>query len=359
MIKAPKPKKQNKQDIKLTSELIQEYLPELLKIRSPDQLRNMNADALLALILEIKFPPFRVAFKRNLKIWYTNRILTPLIKLRAALRDIIHFLVFEITQISIIAGEFLFDTLKLFWWLFITVFGWAYYFIIAGLVCFHILSPWLRPFRIAWGVTRKDTQRAMPGDSLVPKPLWKYTRGIKIKTEPDKVWPWLLMLGWSRGGFYTHARFLNLFGYKYKNRYELIPDFLDVREGDKMWVHHQWPPFVIQDIQTHRHLVMHVKVDLNEFLPRRKKVNMEVTVAISWQLMIEKLPNKCCKLFVRGRFFHWPATHKLAQKMFGLSLEPKLFVFERAMIKEIKRLAEGKRHYKQLVVQETEFIYEN
>jgi hypothetical protein len=54
-----------------------------------------------------------------------------------------------------------------------------------------------------YGSTARERQASMPGDDLVSKPQFVATHGITIDAAPESVWPWLVQMGWHRGGWYT------------------------------------------------------------------------------------------------------------------------------------------------------------
>jgi hypothetical protein len=43
----------------------------------------------------------------------------------------------------------------------------------------------------------------MPGDNLIPDAA-STTRAITIAAPPEQVWPWLVQLGYGRGGWYSY-----------------------------------------------------------------------------------------------------------------------------------------------------------
>ncbi len=57
--------------------------------------------------------------------------------------------------------------------------------------------------------SRDEQQRAMPGDGLVPEPMFTVTHAITIDAPPERVWPWLSQMGSSRGGWYSYDRIDN------------------------------------------------------------------------------------------------------------------------------------------------------
>jgi hypothetical protein len=59
---------------------------------------------------------------------------------------------------------------------------------------------WIQPWRHCWGATDEEVGRAMPGDDLIPDAA-SITRAITIAAPPEQVWPWLVQLGYGRGGW--------------------------------------------------------------------------------------------------------------------------------------------------------------
>ena len=52
------------------------------------------------------------------------------------------------------------------------------------------------------GATTAEELRALPGDDLVPRPMWEATRVVTIDAPPAEVWPWISQMGYGRGGWY-------------------------------------------------------------------------------------------------------------------------------------------------------------
>ena len=53
------------------------------------------------------------------------------------------------------------------------------------------------------GATAEETTGPLPGDELVAEPDWTATRAVTVAVSPAEVWPWLLQLGYGRGGWYS------------------------------------------------------------------------------------------------------------------------------------------------------------
>jgi|SRR5690242_2987890 hypothetical protein len=57
---------------------------------------------------------------------------------------------------------------------------------------------------ISIAASREERRRALPGDGLVPEPMFTITHAITIDAPPERVWPWLAQMGSSRGGWYSY-----------------------------------------------------------------------------------------------------------------------------------------------------------
>lgn len=102
----------------------------------------------------------------------------------------------------------------------------------------------IRPRQLRWGATDKEVASSLPGDNLVERPTFDATRAVTIAALPDKVWPWLVQLGFRRAGWYSYDWIDNL-GRHSADR--IIPalqgiasgDFIPMGpgEGNGLWVH--------------------------------------------------------------------------------------------------------------------------
>jgi nucleotide-binding universal stress UspA family protein len=61
----------------------------------------------------------------------------------------------------------------------------------------------LRPRLLDWGTSNQERRQALPGDDLVAA-RWQTTRGIDIPAPARDVWPWLVQMGYGRGGWYSY-----------------------------------------------------------------------------------------------------------------------------------------------------------
>ncbi len=63
----------------------------------------------------------------------------------------------------------------------------------------------IRPRLLGWGASRQERHQPLPGDDLIPA-RWQTTRGITISAPAEEIWPWLVQIGYGRGGWYSYDR---------------------------------------------------------------------------------------------------------------------------------------------------------
>jgi hypothetical protein len=76
--------------------------------------------------------------------------------------------------------------------------------VIAGAAALAVYLFWIRPWHLRWGATDAEVERAMPGDDELENPTHVATRAVTIRARPAEIWPWLVQMGYQRGGMYTY-----------------------------------------------------------------------------------------------------------------------------------------------------------
>jgi hypothetical protein len=112
----------------------------------------------------------------------------------------------------------------------------------------------------SYGATRNERRSRLPGDGIVPAPHLVTTHAITIHASPDRVWPWLVQMGWGRGQWYT-ARWVDrlLFPGNGPSADRIVPEWQHLAVGDRIL---DGPPeantaFVVEDLEPNRYLVLH------------------------------------------------------------------------------------------------------
>jgi hypothetical protein len=83
-------------------------------------------------------------------------------------------------------------------------------------------------WRRTWGIDPAEADLPLAGDDLVPQPLAVETRGITIAAPPERVWPWLLQMGFGRGGWYSYDQ-LDMKG---RSAGTIVPEWQSLAVGD-------------------------------------------------------------------------------------------------------------------------------
>jgi hypothetical protein len=90
-----------------------------------------------------------------------------------------------------------------------------------------------RRWCLTWGATPDEATAALRGDEVVPHADLVTTRAIAIDATPERIWPWLVQMGSGRAGSYTYDWLENLFGLDMHSAEVILPQFLDLTEGDE------------------------------------------------------------------------------------------------------------------------------
>jgi hypothetical protein len=92
-------------------------------------------------------------------------------------------------------------------------------------------APLLRRWHRRWGATDEEAGSSFFGDELLSDCQYECTRAIEIAAPPERVWPWLVQVGFGRAGFYSYDLLDNV-GHPSATR--IVPELQDVQVDD--WV---------------------------------------------------------------------------------------------------------------------------
>jgi hypothetical protein len=124
----------------------------------------------------------------------------------------------------------------------------------------------------AYGSTGEERARALPGDGLCPAPLAVTTHATTIEAPPEAVWPWLVQMGWHRGGWYT-APWVDrlLFPDNWAAAERILPELQQLKVGDEIpdGAPETECVLVVDQLEPNRHLVLHSRKHLPPGWERR------------------------------------------------------------------------------------------
>lgn len=113
--------------------------------------------------------------------------------------------------------------------------GWVIvgWFVLANLAV--VYAYLVRPWFLTWGASSADLERAMPADAQIREPMYTTTLAVTIDARPEHVWPWLLQMGYRRGGLYSYDWLDRLFGFLDRpSATRILPEYQDLRVGQEI-----------------------------------------------------------------------------------------------------------------------------
>ena len=173
-----------------------------------------------------------------------------------------------------------------------------------------------------WGATRAELQREMRGDREVPAPDYNTTLAVTVQAPAALVWPWLVQLGYRRGGLYSYDWLDRLFGYlDAPSADRILPEFQQLRVNDQIPIG-RGGGFPVTAIEPARTLVMSGIANGMHWM---------------WELALHPVDGTSTRLISRNRA---EVPNTLAARLFIFVLEPAAFVMTRKMLLNLKHRAE-------------------
>lgn len=152
-----------------------------------------------------------------------------------------------------------------------------------------------------YGSTRGERRRAFPGDEVVVSPDISITHATTVPAPPERVWPWLVQVGWHRAGWYT-PRWVDrlLFPANDVAANEIHPEWQNLAVGD--FVPDGAPEtqcgFTVIDLQEDQHLVLHS----TSHLPLSWRTRGWASVDWTWSFVLEPVDaGRSTRFMVRWR----------------------------------------------------------
>ena len=174
-----------------------------------------------------------------------------------------------------------------------------------------------------WGTTPEDRTRVMPGDAVIINQIHSATHALTIAAPSEDIWPWLVQIGYRRGGLYSYDWLDRLFGYLDRpSANRVLPEFQNLAVGDVIPLG-RGDGFPVTAIEPYRALVLSGASDDFQWV---------------WQFGLYPLDNDRTRLVSRG-------TQRFAKtirwRLFMRVMEPAAFIMTRRMLLGIRRRAEA------------------
>ena len=134
--------------------------------------------------------------------------------------------------------------------------------------------------------TRVERRRPLPGDTIVPEPMFSVTHAITIDAPIQRVWPWLAQMGSDRAGWYSWDAIDN--GAQ-PSALSIVPGLQAVARGDVMpAVPGAKDAFVVAAVDPPHDLVLTAP-------------DGDGGQAVSWEHFLESIDRDRTRLILRGR----------------------------------------------------------
>jgi hypothetical protein len=176
-----------------------------------------------------------------------------------------------------------------------------------------------------WGATPSDLARVMAGDSLLPDPTYSGTTAIIVNAAPEHIWPWLVQIGYQRGGLYSYDWLDRLFGYLDRpSATRILPEFQHLAVGDTIPMG-QGPSWPVAVVEPNRALV----------LDMRNMVGLDWV----WQFGLYPVDETRTRLVSRSRV----RARAIWARLLTHAIEPAGFLMTRRMLLGLKQRSEAQR----------------
>jgi hypothetical protein len=191
----------------------------------------------------------------------------------------------------------------------------------AALPAYYLL---VRRWHARWGATDEEVERAMPGDDLVEDPGDVSTRAVTMRATPADIWPWLLQMGYQRGGLYSNDWIDKVIGVLDEpSSWEILPEFQHLEAGDVIPIGGSGPDWPVKSIEPCKSLVLDIRPE---------------GIDISWSIGLYEIDEKHTRFVLRIRIRMKPLMHVLS--LFPIS-DFGQFLMVRWMLLGIKARAEA------------------
>jgi hypothetical protein len=183
----------------------------------------------------------------------------------------------------------------------------------------------IRRWMNRWGTTPADLSRVMAGDGLLDNATYSGTMAVVVNAKPAHIWPWLVQIGYQRGGLYSYDWLDRLFGYLDRpSATRILPEFQHLAVGDTIPLG-QGPSWPVAVIEPNRALVLDMR-NLGGF-------------DWVWQFGLYPIDESHTQLVSRSRV----RTQTTWARLATYAIEPAGFLMTRRMLLGLKQRAEGLR----------------
>ena len=180
----------------------------------------------------------------------------------------------------------------------------------------------IRYWHQRWGATNAEVESTMLGDNEVKNSTDVTTRAVIVGAPASDIWPWLIQMGYRRGGMYSYDWIDRVFGILDRpSAKEIIPEFQHLEVGDvvPMGSGPNWP---VRAVEPNRLLLFVIE---------------EPGVHVTWSFLLKETDEHHTRLILRVRT---RIAMKPALRLLTPVTDMGAFLMVRKMLLGIKQRAE-------------------
>jgi uncharacterized protein len=176
-----------------------------------------------------------------------------------------------------------------------------------------------------WGATPEDVNCIMAGDAVIRNPTHSATHAVTVDVPPEDVWPWLVQMGYRRGGLYSYDWLDRLFGFLDRPSADrILPECQHLAVGDTIRLGPR-EALTVAALEPDRALVLSYQAHGFEWV---------------WQFGLCPLGANRTRLVTRGTERY---ANTVGTWLFMRVMEPAAFIMTRRMLLGVKERAEALR----------------
>ncbi len=201
-----------------------------------------------------------------------------------------------------------------------------------------VYGVWVRPRLMRWGASDEEVAGPYPGAELVPEGKRSSTMAVTIDASPDKAWPWLVQLGWDRGGWYSWDRLDNA---RRPSATEVHPEWQDVAVGDQLsfWaLGRRMDAYRIGVLEPNRFLGLYGYTDLRGRWLDPKEPRPAAYMEAIWGFQLNEVSGERTRLVISGYQTFRP--HWIERIVAEWLLLPIAWIMQARMLAVLKRNAQ-------------------
>jgi proline iminopeptidase len=197
----------------------------------------------------------------------------------------------------------------------------------------------VRPWLLRWGATEEELAGPFPGAELVPDGSRAATMAVTIDATPEQVWPWLVQLGWDRGGWYSWDWLDNA---GRQSAREVHPEWQDLTVGDRLryWLPVTGPldSYEVAVLEPNRFLGLYGLTDLRGRWLDRSAPRPRAYMEGLWGFHLNDLPGGDTRLVVGGYQVARPRWFE--HLLYFWVFPPMVWIMQARMLAVLKRNVE-------------------